>query len=443
MKNSHPDITHQAAQWLSEYLKINTTNPPGDEEPAAQFLISLLKEWDIPAAFYPTAPNRGNVLAVLKAENPIAGPILLQHHMDVVPADPASWSQPPFGGTQAEGYIYGRGAIDMKSFGIMALAAMIQIRQKNTPRKRDILFLAAADEEIGGDFGTGWMVENCWKDLQPEFVWDEGAFGLRGLFGPRPTFFVAVAEKQTVWTRMVAAGEPGLASVPRDNNPVTILTRALRKLEEHLFQPRLTEIPQEMFRRIGLSLSFPQSFLLQNLKNPLIWRIARKSLTTTPLINAMLRNLVTPTQLKGSDKENVIPETAEATLDIRLLPGENPQAFVRKMEKIVNDDRIHFILPETIHPSSVSDYGSDFFKALEETIISEVPEALVVPILTPGGTDSLFYRQRGVNAYGLVPILIDNDEVERMHGIDERISLDNLALGIRVMTGVLENTCLT
>ncbi len=437
------ELNDQAAHWLSEYLKINTTNPPGNEEPAARFLINLLEEAGIPAGYYPTAPNRGNVLAALRAKNPTAGPILLQHHIDVVPAEAESWSQPPFGGVQANGYIYGRGAIDMKSFGIMALAAMSNLQQRNVSLNRDILFLAASDEEMGGEFGTNWMVENHWEDLQPEFVWDEGAFGLQGFFGPKPIFFVAVAEKQTLWTRMVAHGEPGLASVPRDNNPVTILTRALRKLEEHPFQPRLTDIPREMFRRIGASLPFPQSLLLQNLENPLIWQIARRALTASPLINAMLCNLVTPTRLKGSSKENVIPETAEATLDIRLLPDEDPEKTIRNMADIIKDDRIEFILPDVIHPSSVSDHESSFFNALEKTITSEVQDALVVPMLTPGGTDSLFYRQRNVNAYGLVPILIDNHEVERMHGNDERISLQNLALGIRIMIGVLEKVCQT
>jgi acetylornithine deacetylase/succinyl-diaminopimelate desuccinylase-like protein len=198
-----------------------------------------------------------------------------------------------------------------------------------------------------------------------------------------------------------------------------------------------------MFRRIGASLPFPQSLLLQNLENPLIWQIARRALTASPLINAMLCNLVTPTRLKGSSKENVIPETAEATLDIRLLPDEDPEKTIRYMADIIKDDRIEFILPDVIHPSSVSDHESSFFNALEKTITAEVQDALVVPMLTPGGTDSLFYRQRNVNAYGLVPILIDNHEVERMHGNDERISLENLALGIRIMTGVLEKVCQT
>ncbi len=442
MKDPWPNITEQAAQWLSDYLKINSTNPPGNEELAARFLINVLEETGIPADYYPTAPRRGNVLAALRAAAPTAGPILLQHHMDVVLANAESWSHPPFGGESVEGHLYGRGAIDMKSFGIMALAAMTLIHQKNQPLKRDILFLAAADEEMGGDFGTGWMVEHQWQELQPEFVWDEGAFGLQGMFGPDPIFFVAVAEKQTVWTRMVAHGEPGLASVPRGNNPVVILNNALQKLQLHPLPPRLTDVTREMFSRIGPSLPFPQSLLMRYLGNPVIWRVTKHALMKSPLINAMLRNLVTPTQLQGSAKCNVIPETAEATLDIRLLPDEDPQEIIRLMAAIVNDDRIEFILPKVIHPSSVSDYDSLFFNALEKTILSEIPEALVVPMLTPGGTDSLFYRQRGVNAYGLVPILINNNDVERMHGIDERISIENLALGIRIMTGVLEKICL-
>ena len=436
-------LNHEkAVSWLVDYLKIDTTNPPGKEKAAADYLIGLLQSEGLTPQYFPTAPDRGNVMAVLKADKPEGGPILFQHHMDVVTADPESWTHDPFSGDIADGYIYGRGAIDMKSFGVMALAAMLNIRPKQQPLKRDLIYLAVSDEEMGAEFGTGWMVENQWDQLQPEFVWDEGAFGLKGMFGIESTFFVAVAEKQTVWTKMIAHGEPGLASVPHGNNPVLTLTKALQKLEKNPFPPRLTAVTEEMFKRIGKQSGFPVSFLLSHLNNPLIWRLMQKTLTGLPLINAMLRNIATPTQLSGSAKENVIPETAEATLDLRLLPDENPRAVIQQLETVIADERIEFQLPETINQSSVSDFSSLFFTALEETLQSRIPGTLVTPILTPGGTDSLFYRQKGVNAYGLVPILIDNAEVDRMHGIDERISIENLALGIDIMTGVLEKLCL-
>ena len=436
------DMHEKAVSWLVNYLKIDTTNPPGNEKAAADYLIDLLRSEDFKPQYFPTAADRGNVMVILKADKPEGGPILLQHHMDVVTADSESWTHDPFSGDITDGYIYGRGAIDMKSFGIMALAAMSNIHSRQQPLKRDLIYLAVSDEEMGAEFGTGWMVENKWGQLQPEFIWDEGAFGLQGMFGIDSTFFVAVAEKQTVWTKMIAHGEPGLASVPRGNNPIRILNKALQKLEDHPFPPRLTAVPEEMFKRIGNKSGFPTSFLLNHLDNPLIWYVMRKTLTGSPLINAMLRNLATPTQLTGSLKENVIPETAQATLDLRLLPDEDPQAVIKQLEAIVADDRIEFQLPETIHQSSMSDFDSSFFIALEEALQKHVPGTLVAPILTPGGTDSLFYRQKGANAYGLVPILIDNTEVDRMHGVDERISIENLAFGINIMTDVLEKLCL-
>ncbi len=435
-------LTKQAVKWLSDYIQIDTTNPPGREKGAADFLLAQFKTLGIHAEYFPTAPERGNVVAILKAKAPSAGPILLQHHMDVVPADPEDWTGNPFDGRIENGHIYGRGALDMKSFGVMALAAMAHIKNSGRPLKRDILFLAAADEEMGGEFGTGWMVEHQWGKIKPAFVWDEGAFGLHGVFGPDPIFFVAVAEKQTIWARMVARGEPGLASIPHQQNPVLILNRALERLSRHPFPPKLTPIPKEMFKRIGTKVSFPKSFFLSHLKNPVIWRIARSSLTRIPPINAALRNLVTPTQLKASTKENVIPATAEATLDIRLLPGEDPHEVIQTLSRIVKDNRISFILPPKIQTSSTSDAESLFFKILEATLIQAFPNAIVVPMLTPGGTDSLFYRQKGINAYGLVPILIDQTELNRMHGIDERISVQNLKTGIQIMTHVLETLCL-
>jgi acetylornithine deacetylase/succinyl-diaminopimelate desuccinylase-like protein len=435
-------LTQQAVKWLSDYLQIDTTNPPGREKAAADFLFAQFRALGIPAEYFPTAPDRGNVLGILKAEAPSADPILLQHHMDVVPANPKEWSGDPFDGRIENGHIYGRGALDMKSFGVMAMAAMASLKNTGRTLKRDILFLAAADEEMGGDLGTGWMVKHQWEKIKPAFVWDEGAFGLHGVFGPDPIFFVAVAEKQTVWTRMIAHGEPGLASIPHPQNPVLILNRALERINRHPFPPKLTPVPEEMFKRIGAKVNFPNSFFLRHLKNPIIWRIARGSLTQIPSINATLRNLVTPTQLKASLKENVIPSTAEATLDIRLLPGEDPHEMIQALSHIVKDKRISFILPEKIETSSTSDRESLFFKTLEATLTQAFPNALVVPMLTPGGTNSLFYRQQGINAYGLVPILIDQNELNRMHGIDERLSIQNLKTGIQIMTHVLEALCL-
>ena len=294
---------------------------------------------------------------------------------------------------------------------------------------------------VGGERGTAWMVDHHWDAIRPEVVWDEGGFGVSGVVGERPVFYVAVAEKQVLWPRLVAHGEPGLGSVPRGNNPVDLLTQALERIRTHPVPPRLTTVSVEMLKRIGRASDFPQSFLLQHVDHPLVWPLVRRNLTRNPLTNAMVRSLVTPTRLQASSKENVIPQQAVAGLDIRLLPDEDPDEFLAGLKRTIEDDRVEIELTERPIRSSVSPFDSRFFSVLEETLLRHVPGCVVVPTLTPGGTDSRFFRRRGVAAYGLIPISIDQGELNRMHGIDERISLDNLRLGTRVVYDVLREAC--
>ncbi len=435
-------VGDEAAQILSRYLQINTTNPPGNERQAAEFLATLLRERGLEPKLYESAPGRANLVTRVRADvESDRGPLLLLSHMDVVPADAAQWSCDPFGGEIRDGYLYGRGAIDMKDLGVMQLVALDLLRRSGQPLKRDVIFMAVADEEMAGKYGTGWMVDHHWDDIRPEVVWDEGGFGLVGVVGKGLVFYVAVAEKQVLWPRLVANGEPGLASIPRGNNPVDLLTQALERIRTHPLPPRLTEISKVTLGRLASGSDFPQSFLLKHVDNPLVWWLASRILTRQPETNAMLRNLVTATQLSGSDKQNVIPGKAEAGLDVRLLPDEDPEVFVAELRRIIADDRVEIELPFRPEKSSVSPFEGGFFAVLEKVLQRHVPGSIVVPMQTPGGTDSRFFRQRGVAAYGLMPIAIDRGELYRMHGIDERISLENLRLGTRIVYEVLAEMC--
>jgi acetylornithine deacetylase/succinyl-diaminopimelate desuccinylase-like protein len=434
-------VGDEAAQILSRYLQINTTNPPGNERQAAEFLAELLRERGMEPKLYESAPGRANLVARVRGDGDGGGPLLLLHHMDVVLADAAQWSCDPFGGETRDGYLYGRGAIDMKCLGVMQLLALDLLRQSGQPLKRDVIFMAVADEEMAGEYGTGWMVDHHWDEIRPETVWDEGGFGTTGMVGRGTVFYVAVAEKQVLWPRLVATGEPGLASIPRGNNPVDLLTQALERIRAHPFPPRLTEVSKAMLKRIAAAVDFPQSFLLKHVDNPLVWPLVSRVLTGQPQINAMLRNLVTATRLSGSDKQNVIPRQAEAGLDVRLLPDEDVDAFIEELQRIIADDRVRIELPFRPGKSSVSPFEGGFFAALENALRRRVSGSIVAPMQTPGGTDSRFFRERGVAAYGLIPIVIEEGEINRMHGIDERISLDNLRLGTRIIHDVLNEMC--
>jgi acetylornithine deacetylase/succinyl-diaminopimelate desuccinylase-like protein len=430
----------EATQLLRRYVQIDTTNPPGNERPAAEFLATALRERRLEPQLYESGPGRANLVARVQGEGK-RGPVLLLHHMDVVPADADAWSCDPFGGEMCDGYVYGRGAIDMKGLGVMQIVALDLLRRGARPLKRDVILMAVSDEEMEGRHGTGWMVDHHWDEIRPEVVWDEGGFGLSGMVGDGLVFYVAVAEKQVLWPQLVAHGEPGLASVPRGNNPVDRLTRALERIRTHPQPSRLTPVSREMFRRLAVTADFPQSFLLRHIDNPLVWPLAGRALARQPETNAMVRNLVTPTQLRAGSKENVIPQRATAGLDVRLLPDEDVDAFLAELRRIIADDRVEIELARRPVRSSVSPFANEFFSTLEHVLRRNVPGCVVVPMQTPGGTDSRFFRQRGVAAYGLIPIAIDQGELNRMHGIDERISLDNLRLGTRVVYDVLREVC--
>jgi len=435
-------IGEQATQMLADYIRINSSNPPGDERQTAEFWATHLRQIGLEPRLFESAPRRLNVVARAKGQGD-AGPLLLLNHMDVVPADPAGWGHDPFGGEIHDGYLYGRGAIDMKGMGVAQFMALKLLLDSGRPLKRDVIFMAVADEEMGGERGAQWMVENHWDEIRPDTVWDEGGFGITGVVGDRLVFYVAVAEKQLVWARLTTRGQPGHASMPQGDNPVYVLTQALERLRAHDFPPRLTSISTETFKHIGRGLTGLQSLVLRNVDNPLFWQLARGTLTRQPAVNAILRNLVTPTQLSGSEKTNVIPEIAQATLDIRLLPDEDADAFIGILQRIIADERVTLKVIQPAQPSRPSpfDEGSGFFATLEETLQRHWPGSISVPMQTPGASDSRFFRQRGVKSYGLVPIAIDQQELTGMHGLNERVSLENIRQSVHLACDTLAAFC--
>lgn len=436
------ELGTRAAELLSRYIQINTTNPPGNEMETANFFAEQLRLRGLEPEIFVTAPGRANVVARLHGNgNSRQGPLLLLHHMDVVAADAAEWVHDPFGGEIDEGYVYGRGALDMKCFGIMHLMALDILRAQKAVLERDVILLAVADEEQEGDFGTRWMVENQWDRISADVVWDEGGYGIRGLLADELIFYVSVAEKNGLWTRLIASGAPGLGSIPRGNNPIDILTQALSKLQSYPFPPRLTDTSAEMLRRLGRTIGFPQSFLLQHARNPLLWPFVHRALAEMPTLNAMTRNLITPTILHSGQKENVIPSQAEAVLDVRLLPDEDPYQFFAELRRLLEDDRLQLELPADLSMTPVTPFDHPFFNSLESSLNERIHRSQVSPMLTPGGTDSRYFRKKGCAAFGLIPIIIDTQELERMHGIDERISIENLELGSQVVADGIQKFC--
>jgi len=433
-------VGDEAAQLLSGYLKIKSLNPPGDERETAVYLSKLLKERGLESRQYSSGETRMNLLSRLPGDGSKKA-ILLYNHMDVVEVDRERWTCDPFGGEIRDGYVWGRGALDMKGMGIMQLLALDLLKRHQPNRTRDIIFLSAADEEKGGQFGAQWMIENQWPEVEAEFNWDEGGFGLRDLFGPQPVFTVAVAEKKALWVKLIAHGQPGHGGMPHDNNAAIILMTALQHVLKLNSQYELNPVTQAMFRKVAENMAFPKSFLLKNLGNPLVFRLALPALRSNGTISAMLRDTVSITVLKAGAKENVIPETAEATLDIRLLPDHTTAAFLESLKKLIGDERVEIEVIMAPLDAKTTDTGSEFFQTLSAVLCELAPGSLTAPMLTPGGTDSSHFRGRGVNCYGLVPVIIDPGEIARFHGNDERISVENLKLGTQIIYEVLSRMC--
>jgi len=422
----------EAAELLSGYIRIRSVNPPGDEKEAAAYLSAALERRGLRPEIHESGPKRANLVSRLSGDGG-KKPILLYNHMDVVEADAADWSEDPFSGSIAEGYVKGRGAIDMKGMAVMQLLAIDLLRRNHPKRSRDIIFFAAADEEKGGTFGTEWMIEHRWPLIEAEYVWDEGGFGMQDFFGPTPVFAVAVAEKLDLWLRLSARGTPGHSGMPHGDNAAETLVRALDRVMGINSKYTLHPIVRSMFSGIAPTMAFPKSLLLAHLGNPLAFRLARKALAGDPMLSAMLRDTLSVTVLSAGGKENVIPDKAEAILDARLLPGRDPDEFIAMLTRLIDDERVSIEAIQSPHPAAPSDPGSPFYEALAATLSTLVPGSVTVPMLTPGTTDSCHFRRKGVQCYGLFPAVITPGELARFHGIDERISIANLGLGTRIM----------
>lgn len=433
-------IETEAADLLSRYIQFDTTNPPGNEGPAVEFLADLLRQRGFEPQVLESAPGRANLVTRLPGRSPTkAAPCLLYAHADVVPADPSYWSMPPFGGTIRDGYVWGRGALDDKGLGIIFLQALTLLKQVTPPLSRDIILLIGADEETCGRHGVTWLLEHHRELIQAEYVWDEGGMGLRiGEQPQRYLYNIAVAEKNPLTVRLTARGTPGHAALPQTNNPSDRLVNALTRLKRWSRPARLTETVVTMLKTLASEQNFPQSFLFAHAGHPVLWPFLRSALAANPFFTPLIQNTVNLTMLRGGQATNVVPDYAEAKLDIRLLPGEDPEIVLADLRSTLSDPYIFVEAEEIPKPHRPTSTETDFYDALVETLQTMAPPGIITPYLTPGATDSRFFRQVGMKAYGFTPMLLDSQELNRIHGIDERVSIANLQWGIRLVFETLQ-----
>ena len=436
-------LDREAQTVLSDYLRINTTNPPGNEILGAKFLKAILDKEGIEAQLMDTTeigPNRANLYARLRG-NGSKKAIALVHHIDVVPVTPSSWSVDPFSGVVKDGYIWGRGAIDMKGNGIAQLMAMIALKRSGVPLNRDIVFIGNADEELGS---TGAIIfVNRHPDLlrDVEFLMTEGADNVLDSTGKVVYFGVGVSEKRTFWQRLTVNGVPSHGSRPTPQNPVPRLVAALYKISQYQTPLHVTPGVDKFFRDIARTYPEPQRTWLTNVKAALEDPRARDWILRDVTWNAILRNTISLTGLTGSNKTNIIPGIATAEIDVRLLPDQDTAEFVRTLTQIVGDTAVHFTHLANTKAPLESPVDTDLFRAIERAAHEREPGAFVTTPMETAATDRPTYRKLGITTYGFSPFKVPRAETQRgMHGNDERLSVDNVGYGMRFLYDILRYT---
>ena len=413
-------VDRDALDLLRKYIRIQSVNPPADTRQAAELVKVVFDGAGIPVRVYTSGPaGQTNVVARLPGRDRAKKPLLLLNHLDVVPVDRAAWKLDPFAGIIQDGQIWGRGALDMKGIGVQQMMALVTLKQSGILPPRDIVMLSTADEETNGALGIRWMIENHFADIDAEYVLDEGGFGTRDILARgKLVFGVAVGEKQTVWLRLRAKGTAAHGSQPIPDNANITLLNALQKA---MTLPRAKPHPviTEMIRQIG-------SPLAENKYTAAIQ-------TNTVSLTTLAAGVGLP------PKVNIIPSSSEATLDCRLLPGVNKDEFLSEMKARINDPRISIELISKPNDPGSSSSRTPLFEAIRRVIISHHPGAVVIPMLVPHGTDSVKLRSKGINAYGLTPMILDLATAGSMHGDTEHIPVAEFLSGLHIFFDLLSS----
>jgi acetylornithine deacetylase/succinyl-diaminopimelate desuccinylase-like protein len=406
-------VDNEALETLKAYIAINTSNPPGDVTKAADFLTALLRREGIDVTRYESGPGRSIVLARLKGDGTGGKAILLESHMDVVPADPRKWAADPFTAQIEDGRLVARGAIDMKGISVSQLYAFIMLHRQHVPLTRDVLLMFVPDEEVGGDMGAAWMRKNHYADLDPEFVIDEGGFGSRDMFArDKLVFGISVAEKKIMWLRVRAEGVAGHGSMPHAQNPNDHLMRALNRLFAQPIAGAEFSVIKTLKARVGGEL--PQNKFTNAIQHSTI------SLTT-------LRSGV-----GDPPKVNVIPPVAEATLDCRVLPGTSAADWIKLIQQRLGDPTLKVEVINEGDDPIVTPQDTSLYRAFESVITRKYPDAIVTPIVVPFGTDANGYRAKGVKSYGFFPGIVPAATILSMHADDEFVPVDAIGQAIEI-----------
>ena len=441
-RESPTDVAGEVVELVSALIRFDTSNT-GDPETTkgeaecARWVADQLEQVGYQTEYIESgAPNRANVFARLAGSDPSRGALLIHGHLDVVPAEAADWSVHPFSGAVSDGYVWGRGAVDMKDMCGMMLAVARHFKRAGVVPPRDLVFAFVADEEHGGKFGAQWLVDNR-PDLfagVTEAVGEVGGFSVtvpRRDGGERRLYLIETAEKGLLWMRLTARGRAGHGSMVHDDNAVTLIANAVARIGNHQFPLVMTETVEQFLSVVAeeTGLGFDSADLEGSVAK--LGPMAR-------MLGAVLRDTANPTMLKAGYKANVIPATAEAVIDCRVLPGRQA-AFEREIDELIGPDVTREWISEL--PSYETSFDGHLVDAMNDAILAVDSDARTVPYMLSGGTDAKAFARLGIRCFGFAPLRLppELDFAALFHGVDERVPVDALQFGARVLEHFLTN----
>jgi acetylornithine deacetylase/succinyl-diaminopimelate desuccinylase-like protein len=362
--------------------------------------------------------------------------VLIAAHEDVVGVEREKWSVDPFAGVEKDGHIYGRGAVDFKGGMAVFARAVMMLAEQKIPLARDVIFLAEADEEGGGGYSTAWLAREHWDEIDAEFALNEGGWIMKAPDGHVRYVSVSTADKLSLPLKVTAHGTSTHSSMPRPDNAIFALSRAMAKISEYETPITLTPEQRQFFLTLAKTSKPPMSTYYRDLvgNDPAKAKAADAVVSKDPLMHSLVRNTIAPTIINGGFRMNVIPGSAEATINLRMIPGSDPAQLIETLKKVVADTGIQFTLnTPTYARNAPSPTTTDLYRALEKSAKAVFPGVEVTPYLFQAGTDAGAWRSKGVPVYGIYPYPIDDDELSRMHGNDEKVSIASLKQGTEMI----------
>jgi acetylornithine deacetylase/succinyl-diaminopimelate desuccinylase-like protein len=440
-----PSLADDAKRLCQSLLRIDTTNPPGHERPAAELIARALREVGLEPQLLEAERDRTNVVVRVRGTG-AQPPLLVTAHLDVVEADPAKWRRPPFSGEEHEGCLWGRGAIDMKNMAAMCTAIVRRIVATGARLERDLIFAAVADEEAGCDLGSRFLVEQHRALVEAEYaIGESGGFSLH--LGDTTFYPVQVAEKGFCWIRARLRGEPGHGSMPRHDSVVTRLGEALVKVGEAQLPVHATRYVESFLDALRARQPAMIQPLVKLVARPyLLARVARlvPGASIARSFSALLANTAAATVVRAGNKTNVIPGLADFEIDGRTLPGQSDEDLIRELRAVLGEE-VELEIVKSAPPTVTEPYESPVFDIIKRQVEAREPEAVVIPYMIPGFTDAKYFSRTGARWYGFSPVKIEKASgirfADMFHGNDERVPVAGLAWGVEVLDAVVREVC--